>query len=275
MHEYTSESRVRHPLQLVRQVVGGFRRGYYFAFRLFISDVLGQKAGLKLGNLWKLGEPIVYAVVFVILREGSNVFYDGGAMPASLFVLYGIIAYHAFSQTLVRSMNVLQEHSSLMNQVKIPSEALVLTTLMKSSYDFIFSVPVVIGLSLYCGIVGFWNLFASIFVLYLVVLFALPLGILFSPFSVIYKDFGKLVSLSLRPMMFVTPVFYNAREAGVLGEINGLFAFSAFLDEARSLVVTGQLYNPSVFVVHIIVMLVVTFVSVLFFNLALPVLNRK
>lgn len=275
MIEYSNEARLKRPLKLLREIQQGFKNGYYFAFRLFWKDIKGQTNGLRLGHFWNFGEPLIYALIFLVIRDGSVFFEEGIELPLTLFVLMGLMTYQAFVQSLVRGMNLIEEHAVLMNQVKIPSESFVLSCLMRSTFDFLFSIPVIAGLAIYYGIFDPTSFIFSYAIMYMSVIIATSLGLIVSPIVTIYPDIGKLIGLSLRPLMFLAPIFYTSDKGSVLSTINQYIPLSVFIEEARSVLVYRDIHISSILGIHITVSVLILFIAILFINLSLPILNKK
>lgn len=72
---YTSESRVRHPIQLVREMGRDLLASRELAWRLLVRDISAQYRQSLFGLLWAFLPPIVAAIGLVVARNVGAVKY--------------------------------------------------------------------------------------------------------------------------------------------------------------------------------------------------------
>jgi ABC-type polysaccharide/polyol phosphate export permease len=267
-----SESRVKGLWPLIRSVVFGFIDGRYLAYRVAIRNIRVDYINTKLGFLWNFGEPVAYAIIFSILRKGQ-VFHLGTIeMPYGLYVLYGIFMYHLFCQSIVRPLSFFTENAGLLKQVKVPAESITLSALIRLFFDSLFPVVVLLLATLY------YNQFQPVRFLFLVLmvpfltLSGFSIGLLLTPFNRIYNDIGKLVVILLKPLLFISPIFYKIEGEGLLEQINQYNYFTFLLENIRALGVgVGEATSVAI-IAFFAVPLFVFFLASILFNLAVPVL---
>lgn len=165
-----------------------------------------------LGPVWHLTEPVVttltYAFVFGVVARIST---DG--LPRILFYLPGITLWTFFANTLLSISGTFNANASIFGKVYFPRLIMPIATVLTNL--------IALGLQLVLFIVlvgGYYAAGAPIHVtLYalatpLLVLLtaglAFGLGTLLSSFTTKYRDLHKLVAVSMRLLMFATPIIY-------------------------------------------------------------------
>lgn len=165
-----------------------------------------------LGPLWHLTEPLVttftYAFIFGAI---ANISTQG--LPRILFYLPGITLWSFFAHTMLQVSGTFNTNAGIFGKVYFPRlvmpVATVISNLIALGLQFtLFGVMVVVYY------VAGADVRVSPFALatpLLVVLaggLAFGLGTLFSSFTTRYRDLHKLVQVSMRLLMFATPIIY-------------------------------------------------------------------
>lgn len=165
-----------------------------------------------LGPLWHLTEPLVttlmYAFIFGTIAKIST---DG--LPRILFYLPGIMLWSFFSNGLLQTSATFNTNSGIFGKVYFPRLVMPIAT--------VISTMIALGLQfgLFLSILAFYAfkgaavrvtgyaLLTPALVLITAGL-ALGLGTLLSSVTTKYRDLQKLLNVSIRLLMFATPVIY-------------------------------------------------------------------
>jgi len=130
-HIYTSLSKARKPVEIGRSMIAGLINSKYIAYRLFLKDVKGDYSRTSLGILWDLADPLMLGMVFYFLRRSAVISGGEIAIPYTLFIIYGILLYQTFVDATMSSLSMYERSKSLITQLSIPPEALILSPFLK------------------------------------------------------------------------------------------------------------------------------------------------
>lgn len=165
-----------------------------------------------LGPVWHLTEPLVttltYAFVFGAI---ANISTNG--LPRILFYLPGITLWTFFSNTLLNVAGTFNANAGIFGKVYFPRLVVPLATVVTNLISLGLQVALFVVLVLiYLGAGADIRITPYTLATPLLVLLAggmgLGLGMLLSSVTTRYRDLQKLVSVSMRLLMFATPIIY-------------------------------------------------------------------
>jgi len=192
-----------------------FRELWRYRDLLFLivrRDFVAAYKQTVLGPIWHLTEPLVttltYAFIFGLV---ANISTDG--LPRILFYLPGITLWMFFSNTLIHVAGTFNANAGVFGKVYFPRLvvpiAMVCTNLIALGLQFVMFVVLILVYYL-SGVnvqVTPYALCTPLLVL-MVGGLALGLGMLLSSVTTRYRDLQKLVQVTMRLMMFGTPIIY-------------------------------------------------------------------
>jgi lipopolysaccharide transport system permease protein len=159
-----------------------------------------------LGFLWSLLNPLLTALVLFI---AFSVFMRFEIENFALFLLAALFPWTWFSASVTMSTNTLTGNVSLIKKVIFPKHFLLLAVVISQLVNFIFSLPVLIGLVYYYGSAPSLNWFIGIPVLVLVQ-FAVIYGmaLIVSMVNAFFRDLEYLVTVLIGLLFWMTPIIY-------------------------------------------------------------------
>ena len=165
-----------------------------------------------LGPLWHLTEPLVttltYAFIFGLVARIST---DG--LPRILFYLPGITLWTFFSNTLMNTAGTFNANAGIFGKVYFPRLVMPIATVLSNliALGLQFALFVVLVLVYYAAGTSIRVTPYALATPLLVLLaggIALGMGTLLSSVTTKYRDLHKLVQVSMRLLMFGTPIIY-------------------------------------------------------------------
>jgi len=276
VHYYSAEPNSKLSLKLVKSVLEGYVQGHYLGWRLFINEFKSEWNKSLLGVFWNFGEPTVLAIVFIILRKGQVInFGENAPMSYSLYVIYGLLIFQAFFQSLTSPMGIVSEANQLLKQTKIYPESLIIQKVYHSIYQSVFKIIIIAAVSCWIGEASVLGFLGFVIVLISLQMFCLFTGFLLAPINAIYTDVSQFVSNLSRPLLFITPIFYDTTKVPQLESINKYNPLAIFLDSART-VGTGSFsgIDTSYYVICIVTFFLAITGSI-FFHLSVPIVSDK
>ncbi|MDJ1502174.1 ABC transporter permease [Xanthocytophaga agilis] len=165
-----------------------------------------------LGPLWHLADPLAttltYAFIFGFVFNMST-----NEMPRILFYLPGISLWTLFSNTLLSTSSTFNANAGIFGKVYFPRLIVPVNVAVNSLIAFsmqllLFIVLVIIYLIAGANVRISWLIIFTPLITLLTTLIGLGLGMLLASVTNKYRDLSKLVSVSMRLMMFATPIIY-------------------------------------------------------------------
>jgi len=236
---YTAESRARHFSIVLREMIVGMGHGRYTAYRLALKDVKGAYAKSVFGLLWDLADPLVFGAIFYFLMIAGIIKPGNLDIPYPLFVTYGMLLYLTFTEAWIASLRLFQTSRSLLAQVKIPPEVLILSVFFRVAFNSVFRILVLVVFSLAMGAfspVGFLKFLGCYPML---ILGGMALGLFLAPFNAIYNDVDRVVRLVILPLRFASPVFFVIGSASLIA-INPV---AVLIMNLRDVATSGHFYD--------------------------------
>jgi len=159
-----------------------------------------------LGFLWSLLNPILTGVVLFI---AFNIFMRFEVENFALFVMAALFPWTWFSASVTMSSNVFTGNVSLIKKVIFPKQFLLLATVIAQLVNFIFSLPVLIGLVYFYGgsLTIEWLIGIPILIL---IQFAIVYGLVLviSVANAYFRDLEYLINVLISLLFWMTPIVY-------------------------------------------------------------------
>lgn len=189
------------------------------ALRLLVfRDLQIRYAGTWLGYLWSLLDPLfmslIYWLVFTVILGARGV----GEQPYLLFLLAGILPWVWLSSSLSDSSRALITENRLVRSIALPRELWVIKSITAKAMEFVFALPILIGLAIIFGKSVTWELlwFPVAFILQYVLL--IGIGLLLAPLTVLARDMKNIIRLVVRLGFYLTPIIYSVSDVPEQGQ---------------------------------------------------------
>jgi lipopolysaccharide transport system permease protein len=170
---------------------------------LIRRDVVARTSGTLLGKLWPLLQPALQVLGFWFLFDivwGANAPRGDGFLQ---YLLVGILPWLLLTEVLTRSSGLFREFASLYRRTPFPVELLPI---------LIMVIPGLVYLVVFCIVVftfhGPLAALQGLLVVPLLLLWLLPLALLFSVLGVFIRDFAQALPFVLMLIMYSTPILY-------------------------------------------------------------------
>jgi ABC-type polysaccharide/polyol phosphate export permease len=265
-------------------MIEGMRGSHYVAYRLVLRDVRSEYAKSALGIFWDFADPLVLGLVFYALRQ-SNVINPGEmTMPYSIFIIYGLLLYLTFSDSVLLSTNMMVRSKGIRATHRIPAEAMIQSVFFRVLFNFSFRLAAMLifsiilyssakeqGLSTFSpgGFIAFLALSPML------MLAGMSIGTILAPLQAIYNDVARVVRLILVPLRFVSPVMWTIPATGNLAYINLVNPVGPLIDGLRSLATHGTLDHPDELIVRCALFAALFVLGWFVFHVTVPVLADK
>ena len=194
---------------------------YMFVKRDFVSSFKQT----ILGPIWFFINPIFTTIVYIVVFGNIAKLSTDGA-PKILFYLAGITLWNYFSSCLTATSNVFTTNASIFGKVYFPRLimpiSIVLSNLMRFGVQMGLFLVVFVYYLFEGQVQPNWWILATPFLVFLMAVFALGMGMIFSSLTTKYRDLQMLLTFGISLYMYATPVIYPA------SSLKGIFRTIAF-----------------------------------------------
>lgn len=182
---------------------------------LYIRDLLRElvvrEIKLKykrsvLGIGWSLLNPLAQLLVYSIVF--------GNLLPQRIdrflvFLFIGILVWEWFNTSLMSATRAIVGNRELIKRPGFPSPILPLISVTSNLINFLFAIPILIGVLIYEGTTFSPVFFAIPLIMVLQFAFSMGLAYLLATFDVTFRDIEYLLGIALKLMFFMTGIFYD------------------------------------------------------------------
>jgi ABC-type polysaccharide/polyol phosphate export permease len=182
-------------------------------FRALIMALVGRHLnsryrGSVLGFVWSFLNPLcliaVYALVFKYYIRFDTVEHY------TLFLFAGLLPWIWFSSGLLEATASISSGGSLITKAMFPPHILPAVAVFTNLANFIFAVPLLLGLMLLSGVSPSVGLLFLPVIILVELIFLIGLGFAFAALNVHYRDIQHILGNLLTLWFFLTPVIYPA-----------------------------------------------------------------
>jgi lipopolysaccharide transport system permease protein len=170
---------------------------------LLRREVVNRTSGTFLGMLWPLLQPALQVAGFWFLFDIVYGMRFNRGPDFMGYLLVGILPWLCLTEVLGRAAGMFREFASLYRRTPFPIELLPVLVML---------VPGMVYTLVYALIVGLmYDLTAALYALLLIpmiLLWALPLVLLFSVLGLFARDFAHALPFALMLLMYATPILY-------------------------------------------------------------------
>lgn len=192
-------------LPLSAQNIAEVKRYRELLWNLVGRDLKVRYKRSVLGLFWTFLQPVLMTLVLTIVFSSA---FRTTVRDMPLYILSGIVLWNFLAQTTTQSMSVLPLNGALMKRVALPRSVFIVSTLVASLINFLFSlIPILVLLLMTSHPITPALLFLPIPIL-LTSLFALGVSLLLAPLALFFDDIHHFYQVLLTMWFFLTPVVY-------------------------------------------------------------------
>jgi lipopolysaccharide transport system permease protein len=267
---YRPESRIRHPLQLIREMGRDLLGSRELAWRLLVRDISAQYRQSLLGIFWAFIPPIITAAGFTLAKTNGIVNIGNTELPYAAYVMFSMSLWQTFIEALNGPVQAVTAAKSMIARINFPREALIIAKLGEVFFNFGIKLILIVGLFIYFKIpVTLSVVLAPVALIHLIILGTF-IGLLLAPMGALYQDVTKGLTLITGFWLFLTPVVYPVPSHGAFSSIVKLNPVTPLLVTTRELATTGVISNPQGFWLASLIAIFGLLLAWVFYRLAMP-----
>ncbi len=272
---YHADPQVRDLGSVARAMVSGLWHSHYAAYRIFIRDLKAEYAQSVSGLLWSFVDPLVVGFIFCLLHQARVINAGELEIPYVVFVVYGALLYQTFAESLFLFMNVLQRSGSLLTQLNLSPEALLLSSLYRCLFNAAPRLVVLLAFSLVFRTSGFPGFTAFLLLFPLILLPGIAVGLVLAPFNVFYHDIGRSAKVIVDMLRYVSPILYPLPKTLPFAVMSVINPVAPILSTLRSLATTSSVEAWNVTLIWSAVLTVVALLGWILFHVSIPIVAER
>jgi lipopolysaccharide transport system permease protein len=244
---YTPESRIRHPLQLFREMRRDLLASRELAWRLLVRDISAQYRQSLFGVLWAFLPPIITAAGLLVAKNAGAVNIGETDIPYPAYVMFSMALWQTFVESLNGPIAAVNSAKSMLAKINFPKEAIILAKLGEVFFNFGIKLILILGLFIWFQIPVTWSVLLALVALIHLVILGTGIGLLLAPIGALYGDVAKAIPLIVSPWLLLTPVIYPTPKEGLFATIVNLNPVTPLLVTTRDLATSGVVTHPTGF----------------------------
>lgn len=209
-----------------------YRDLFYF---LTWRDIKVKYKQTIVGAAWAIFQPFITMVIFsIFFGKLAQIPSDG--IPYPIFVYTGLLFWNLFNSGLGGASNSFLGNERIITKVYFPRIILPISAIITFIVDFAIASLILVGMMFYYQYVpSLIGLLLIPLLIFMTVLSAVGIGLLFASVNVKYRDVRYVLPFFIQMLMFLTPVIYPVSVAPERFQwILGLNPMSGVIDTARA-----------------------------------------
>lgn len=237
---YKPGSPLRDPRQLMRDLAKDFSACRELSWRLLVRNISARYRQTLLGYFWAIFPPLATTAIWLFLTRERVVTVDVGNVPYPVFLITGTILWQTFVDAIQIPVRVISESKSMLAKINFPREALPVTAFGECWFNVGIRVVILIAAYAYLGFAPAATLPLALIGLLTMILLGLMIGLILSPFALLYQDVSNGLVLICQIWMYCSPVIYLPRTTGWIGVMHRFNPVTAMLCQTRDWMIGGQ-----------------------------------
>jgi len=264
---YTPESPLRQPTKFVRDMIADLLASRELAWRLFVRDLSAQHRTSVLGYFWVFVPPLVASLPFVYLNSTGVVRMGDTPIPYAAYAIVGTIIWQTFVDALNSPLRTVNAARSMLTRINFPREAILLSGLMQVAFAFL--VRLVLLIAVFAAFALQPAATAPLFFVGMlsVVGTGFMIGLILTPFGILYSDVPNSLPIATTFLMLLTPVLWYPPPGSGLAALNPL---TPLITTTRDWLTTGSAAHVGGFILVSAVTVTFLVFGWVAYRLALP-----
>lgn len=218
-----------------------------------------------LGYAWVILNPFFQMLVMAFVFS-KIIRFENLGVPYTIYLYAGLLPWTLFSNSLMSSVNILINNSSLINKIYFPREIFIISTIIAKIVDYLLASTIFILFLYIYKIPITFNILFFIPIFFIQIIFMYSLSIILAALNLFYRDIQYLLSLFLLLMMYLTPVIYPVETMPTTIQwVFKLNPMAVLINAYRQVIFTRNLPNfQSLFIALMVSLLLYAFARYIF-----------
>ena len=271
---YSSNKQYRFT-KILQASILGFKNSYYLAKQLALRDLKAQYRQSLLGVFWAFAPLIINSLVWIFLQGSGTVKLSETNVPYPLFVIIGTTLWSFFGEALQLTMQSVKGNMSILTKVNFDKEALITLGTLKYSVNILLKFAIIAVFMVYYQVVPSWEVVWFLPLLLVAMLFFISIGILITPFGLLYNDVGRMIPIGMQFLMYITPVVYAFPKDGLMYDIMRWNPIAYLLQDLRQVLTGYGLEYGYFWLGFALISLVLFILGLVVYRVSIPIITER
>lgn len=271
---YSSNKQYRFT-KILQASILGFKNSYYLAKQLALRDLKAQYRQSLLGVFWAFAPLIINSLVWIFLQGSGTVKLSETNVPYPLFVIIGTTLWSFFGEALQLTMQSVKGNLSILTKVNFDKEALITLGILKYSVNILLKFAIIAVFMMYYQVVPSWEVVWFLPLLLVAMLFFISIGILITPFGLLYNDVGRMIPIGMQFLMYITPVVYAFPKEGLMFDIMRWNPIAYLLQDLRQVLTGYGLEYGYFWLGFALISLVLFILGLVVYRVSIPIITER
>jgi lipopolysaccharide transport system permease protein len=223
-----------------------------------------------LGYFWAFIPPLFTTMIWVFLNSQNILDVGDPGMPYPLFVLTGTVLWQTFADALDSPLKVVSESKPMLAKINFPREALILTSFGLVLFNFVIRLVLLVAVFAWYKISPPTSILLVPIGVFALILLGMMIGLLLTPFGILYHDIGRAIAIGTQAWFFLTPVIYPPPQSSWAATLVNLNPVTPLLQTTREWLITGETTLLPGFFWVTGISLIMLFAGWVIFRIAMP-----
>ncbi len=247
----------------------------FLAKQLAVRDIKAQYRQSYLGILWAFITPLTTAFVWIFLNATGTIQLTDTGVPYPVYAFSGTLLWSIIKDAINAPTASTNAAKGMMSKINFPKEALIISGIYKLLFNSSVKIVLLIVFIFAFGIGFHPSLLLFPFAILGVIMFGTTIGLFLTPIGMLYKDVGKLVTMGLGLMMYITPVVYAIPKEGIMKTIMEYNPFTPLILTIRDFALGTDPVYLSYFLVLLLISIPLFFLGLLFYRISIPIIVER
>ena len=272
VYRSTSNYRV---LEILKDSLKGYKNSFYLAKQLAKRDINAQYRQSILGIFWAIAPVLMSAAVWIFLNKTGTIKLSETKIPYPLFVVIGSTLWTVFNDCLLMSINSVNANKGIITKINFDKEALISLGAIKLVINLLIKLVLVIVLMLIYKVSLTVTFIYFIPLLIMSMLAFMSVGLLLTPIGILYTDIGRLITVAMQILMYLTPVVYNVPKEGLMKVIMDWNPLTYIVTNLRNTLTGFNIEHIPFMIGFAIVTLFISMFSMVVYRIAIPIITER
>ncbi|MFZ1382861.1 MAG: ABC transporter permease [Scrofimicrobium sp.] len=177
--------------------------------QLVRRELVGKYKDSALGLVWSLVRPLTQLFIYYLVI-GKFLGAARGIDNFAVFIFCGLTIYGLFSETVTSMTSSVVSNSGLIKKVHLPREVFPLAAAGASLFNFAIQLIILLIAALLIGTISVGtNLLFAFAAFFVIMVWALALGLTLSAANVFMRDIQFLTDVVMMLLMWFSPILYS------------------------------------------------------------------
>lgn len=272
---YNSESQLRSPLNLFKQMMKDLMISGELTKRLFWRNISANYKTSLLGYFWAFIPSIVVAYGLLAANNSNVINIQSTDLPYPAYVMLSMVLWQTFVDAVNGPLQAVQESKMMLAKINFPRESIIFAKVGEVVFNFLIKMILVIGIFLFYQIALTPSLWLAPIGILSLILLGTTIGLFLAPIGAILQDVSRGLGVFVAAWLFITPVLYPVPTAGLFSKIVKFNPVTPLLITTREMATGSALSDINGFVITSIASVICFLCALILYRVSIPYIVER